>query len=129
MRTALAALGDYLAANGIGTVGTDLFLAQFPQHVLDGVAVVATGGTEATPVRGDYRLRFQVTSRHSNYATASAKAWDAYELLDSPDTPINLSGAVWVLGAKPIQPPLSLGLDDRERWRIVFNVELQAPAR
>lgn len=123
------ALGAYLQAQGVGTLASTLFLGRFPAEAATGILLVETAGTATTPVRGDALLRVQVTSRHSDYPTARAKAWQVYHLLNVPEGPINLSGSTWVLDAKAVQTPFSLGLDEFELWRVVFNVQLQTPAR
>lgn len=120
METFFAALVDYLATQGIGSVGTTLFEHQLPADV-NGVAVRETPGNPRRN-RGEQWLRCQVLSRHTTHATARAKAWDAYDLLRDQQ-PLRLSASVGCTHARAIQPPTALGMDEGGAWRFVFNVD------
>lgn len=118
-------LGDYLQAQGVGTLASDLFLGGFP---LDGqgVALVDTGGTPMVRARGDYMQTVQVLCRHTAQPTARAKAWEVWDLLNGTGKlQIGSSGSADVIfDCKAVQPPISLGQDERQRWTFACNYQV-----
>ena len=124
-------IGAYLAANGIGTVGTDLFLGFLPDTPDAAVAIYETGGMEpyramrssaGQPVAE--RPSIQVVCRNVayEYQTARTTADSAWKLLEGlGDT--TLAG-VRYLWAAAVQSPFLMGRDDSGRVLIAFNVDL-----
>lgn len=103
--------------------GTNLFLAQYPQQVIEGVVVIESGGERSARSHRYVVRTVQITSRYRDYAAATAMARALYDLLDMPATTRTMGGAQ-VIYSKAMQPPFSLGQDERQAWRVVFNVEL-----
>lgn len=122
-----ADLRAWLAAqSALGlTAGGTVFRGQFPQHVIEGVLVVETGGGRSDRVTGSVLLTAQVTCRYRSLTTALAKARAIYELLNEPSAPRTM-GSTRIIYSKAIQPPFSLGQDERQAWRVVCNYELLA---
>ncbi len=82
----------YLAAQGIGTPGSDLWLGQIPD-VQTAIALVETGGPAPYHEYGDNAIdnpSIQVLVRNPNYLTGGAKAKTIKEALDGlANWPIN----------------------------------------
>lgn len=125
----LVELGDYLSTNGVGTVGTDLFLGFMPDTPNGCVALYETGGLgPARAMRGSAgqpvaeRPRVQVVARSTSYASARAKARDAYLLLEGlGDVTLNGVQYKWV-GA--VQEPFMMGRDELGRVSIAANYDV-----
>lgn len=115
-------LATYLAAQGIGTVGTTIFKGQFPTDILEGVLIVPTGGFTTLKTITTERPTIQVTCRYKSFATAWAKSYAIYALLNQPLT--FASGANKFFYSRAIQPPFSLGQADRQLCHIVNNYQL-----
>lgn len=105
------------------TSGTNLFLGQFPQQVIEGVVVVETGGERSNRPHRYVVRTVQITSRYRDYMAATSMARTLYDLLDMPSATRTM-GSAKVIYSKAMQPPFSLGQDERQAWRVVFNVEL-----
>lgn len=113
---------DFLAAQGVGTVGSSLYQGQLPPEPLDAVLVVETGGRAFDRARRVQPLTLQVTARATSYAAARAKAWAIHALLnDPPDS--RLVGSTRIAYSRAIQPPFSMGQDGRQAWRVACNYE------
>ena len=122
-----ADLRTWLAAqSALGlTAGVTVFRGQFPQHVIEGVLVIDTGGERSDRVTGSVLLTAQVTCRYRSLTAAMAMARAIYDLLNEPAAPRTM-GSSKVLYSKAIQPPFSLGQDERQAWRVVCNYEFLA---
>ena len=123
-----ADLRTWLAAqSALGlTAGGTVFRGQFPQHVIEGVLVIDTGGERSDRVTGSVMLTAQVTCRYRSLTTALAKARAIYDLLNEPAAPRTMGTASKILYSKAIQPPFSLGQDERQAWRVICNYEFLA---
>lgn len=115
-------LRTFLAAQSVGTAGTDLFRGMIPANVINAVLLVDTGGDRSDSTHGSVIRTVQVTCRHVVLATAIAKANAVYGLLNEPSAPRTM-GASRVTYSKAIQPPFTLGQDERQAWRVVANYE------
>lgn len=123
MRDFYPALGDYLAAQGVGTLGSTLFQAEIPAHVTGGAVLLQeTPGPEPIPGKGVVQ-RVQVTGLATDPAIARGKAWDVYDLLHGQG-PLRM-GTEAVTYCKALQRPFRLQRDESERWRWVFNIEFR----
>lgn len=105
------------------TAGADLFRGQFPQDVVEGVLVVETGGSASDPVVRSVPVTVQVTCRYRSLSAALAKARLIHSIFDRPSAPVVLGGSMRSLYSRAIQPPFSLGQDERQAWRVVCNYE------
>ena len=94
--------------------------------MLEGVLVIETGGERSDRVTGSVLLTAQVTCRYRSLTTALAKARAIYDLLNEPAAPRTMGTASKILYSKAIQPPFSLGQDERQAWRVVCNYEFLA---
>ena len=132
-------LGQYLQAEGLGTLGTTLFLGGLPVDApnlptQDAItALVETPGFPAeyvhdvaTPSRD--RPVVQVLTRGAPYDYATARAW-AQDLWMALGRIRNqaLSGT-WYLGVQPIQSVSKLRDDDFARPLVSFQVSIDKAA-
>lgn len=69
----ISEIANYLATQGVGTVGTDLFYAYLPSNLDDGIVVLDTGGNTPDAYIPTKEPTFQVFIRSSSYATGKAK--------------------------------------------------------
>lgn len=66
-------IANYLATQGLGTVGTDIFYAYLPGGVDDGIVVLDTGGMLPDADLPTKEPTFQIFVRSSSYAAGKAK--------------------------------------------------------
>lgn len=125
----LAQIADYLAANGVGTVGVDIFAGQLPDDPDACVALFATPGgppglTDAIDLRA-----FQARSRAVAYTDAEATIETVFDLMHGLHEQ-QLDGVRFVL-VKAKQAPFSLGRDLKQRHELAcnFSVLWDNPAR
>lgn len=118
-------IGALLVANGLGTLGTDLFLSLLPANVASAsVVITETGGSAPEYVHESLeasveRPSFQVVVRDTGYANARSKANDIWKLLSKQRNTL-LSGVKY-LSIRPVQSPFPLGPDENERIQIITN--------
>lgn len=126
LSTFLADLGAYLAANGCGTLGSTLFLAQFPPGLSPATCASVLTETQGLPSNDPAGLAFprvQVVTRCSDYATARLRAHLIHSVIHNLQAMM-----IGPLGcnAKALQTPFSIGLDERSAWRIACNYQFDA---
>lgn len=121
----------YLAANGIGTVGTDIFLGFMPDKPDACVTLYETGGLEpyramrsaaGQPVAE--RPGLQVVCRNTTYeyVTARAKAKSVNALLDGlGDVTMTGTRYLWMAAR---QSPFLMGRDENTRVMIAQNFDV-----
>lgn len=124
-------VGTYLAANSIGTLGTNMFLGFLPDTPDACVALYETGGQEPVramrsaagqPVASRPRLQVVCRADQYNYQTARAKSKAVAALLDGlGDTTLSGTRYLWV-GA--VQEPFLMGRDDSGRVQIAQNFDV-----
>lgn len=75
-------IADYLATNGLGTVGTDIFYSYVPDIDANVIAVLDTGGAQPSVDIGSLKNpTFQIFIRNSSYATGKSKLDSVRSLL------------------------------------------------
>ncbi len=118
-------IGALLVANGLGTLGTNLFLSLLPANVADAsVVITETGGSgpgyvHETAQASTESPSFQVIVRDNDYGNARSKADSIWKLLSRQRNTL-LSGSKY-LSIRPIQSPFPLGKDENERLQIIAN--------
>jgi hypothetical protein len=118
-----------LAAQGVGTVGTDIFAGRMPDSPDTCVAVSEYGGSAPDYVHNGTTpqfesLRFQVKSRAKGYATAEAKAQAVFTALKPLIATTVLSGTTYKQ-ITPIQSPFPAEYDGQNRTIFVQNFEVK----
>lgn len=116
-----------MAANGIGTLNTDMFLGLLPDTPAACVSIHEYAGRMGVYTMGSggahlERPRFQVMARAANYATARTKIQDAYVLLDAV-LDATLSGKRY-LRIQALAPPFFVQRDTGNRPMFVCNFEV-----
>ena len=120
-------LAGFLQAEGLGTVGTDIFKGGLQTTPIGQYGLVETGG--GAPIRElDNPLPvdtpgIQVLSRDASYDVCSARAWAAYYAFDRVLEQTIGTGLYKV--TEPIATPALLEwlrLDGQERPIFVFNL-------
>lgn len=122
MANILDELATYLAANGVGTVETDIFEGLMPDSPEAPDAVVALfeyPGGPPTAVNTVEPRAIQVRTRALTYDAAKDKAELVYGLLHSMHER-QLSGTRFLLVLAK-QAPFSLGRDARQRHEFAVN--------
>lgn len=125
----LDAIAAHLAANAIGTVGTDIFKVQLPDSPDFAIGVFSYPGVPSTNAFGttvlieNARLQIMVRSARPGVAnaftTADSKAHAIYVLLNGAGGLTLSSKAYYYIEA--LGPPTPQGTDDNQRHLITCN--------
>jgi hypothetical protein len=118
-------LAGYIAAQGLGTLGTSLFLGRLPPTPDSVIALRESGGPP--PINtfdASYeRPSLQVLVRGSAYTSARLQAERLYQALTTvANTAIS---GVWYIHVTPDGPPTLLEHDESGRPILVFNLEVE----
>ena len=116
-------IGTYLVAQGLANgISTDVFLDTRPDNPDDVISIFEYPGPPTT-IQDDISRRVQIMVRNKSYASARAKAWAIFNLLDRPDDRIiTVNGRRgWF---KALQQPNKLDIDANNRVIFVFNLEV-----
>lgn len=73
-------VGDFLAANSVGVVGTSIFISSLPPTPTVSVGLYLQGGSESPNKTAD-KVLFQVLVRDTGYAAGLARAETVWNLL------------------------------------------------
>lgn len=89
------------------------------------ITLVETGGRDPEYVQNAYepayqRPAVQLVVRAKSYLVARTTAKSAYDVLSKVRN--QMLGSVWYRSITPLQEPFDIGLDDRQRARVAFNV-------
>lgn len=129
MTTLLDDVGTYLQTNGVGTIGTTLFLSYMPEAPDLCVAVYEFVGLQpmqtmsgAADVKNE-RPRLQIAARGApqDYVAARAKVQTCYGLLCNLVD--SVLGTTRYISFVPIDSPAPIGRDDSQRPTIVCNFQ------
>ena len=118
-------VGVYLAAQGVGTQGTDIFIGKMPDTPDTCIGLFEYGGQE-----GDYtmgatvsarmeRPNFQAVVRAAGYSAARTKVQSVYTTLDAVAEQDLSSKRYHRISAKA--PPIYLGRDKSNRPQFSCN--------
>lgn len=125
METWPSNLAALLATLSLGTVGTSIFIGQLPGDFAPGTVAVLITPTAGSPSLPDGILHFprcQILVRCNSFASAWTRAMAIYAALaDRGATTLGTSQGCLI---KPIQTPFSIGLDERQAWRVVCNYQI-----
>jgi hypothetical protein len=118
------AIADYLEAQGLGTVGVDLFAAHLPSTPDTAMAVVVTGGPQADGGKGYDNPTVQVRSRSQDPALAYSQLQGVYNKLDSLSN-VTMGGQR-VVNCRGLQSaPVAIGRDQAGRDEYTLNFQLR----
>jgi hypothetical protein len=113
-----------LASAGVGTSGTNLFVAYLPDAPTNAVVVYEYAGAPPTEVfssTAHERPRIQVVSRSDVYLTARSKAKLAWDTLNAVANQ-TLSSTLY-LRVRVLQSPFLMGRDENSNALVAFNAE------
>jgi hypothetical protein len=124
MATIIEDIGDYLQANGFGTVATDIWLNRLPDSPDDLITIYQIGGNTQTLRIEDVYPAFQFRVRCAKQSDALTKINSIFSLLLANgerrfQTPEGRSVVI-----KKLQPPYFLMIDDRDRTNYVMTVDV-----
>lgn len=123
----LPELGAFLSTQGIGTLGTDIFLGTLPAEPDNCVALRDYGGLAPEHDLGTDHLRYefprvQVLVRNTDYVTGHMKAFDIvgdFEAIQDS----TLSGVRYRC-VDSLQSPFCLKQDENRRWVFACNYQV-----
>jgi hypothetical protein len=117
------AVADYLVAQGLGTVGGDLFVDYLPSQPDAARAVFHTGGVAPDGRLGWDTLTVQLRSRDMDPQAAYDWLLAAYSRLHGLDH--YQLGGYYLVGCNAIQPaPVNIGRDQAGRQEYTLNLAL-----
>ena len=115
-------VGSYLAANSVGTLGTDLFIGFEPPTPMDVVTLYPTGGRASSPERDKEYPTMQVRVRNETYPDGWSKAMEIYDLLHrqlDEDSLSTIRGRCFAVQGQPA----FIGRGENEEFIFVQNFE------
>lgn len=114
-------VADYLVAQGLGIVGTDIFKGMQPSEPDDCLTILeAGGGPPDLHWAGDYP-GFQILTRAVDYETARTQAEAAFGKLHGLSEAV--LGARRYLLIRAVQSPAYIGRDENGRPEISTNYQ------
>lgn len=115
---------QYLGANGVGTIGTDLFQAMFPPTVDSGVCVIETAGLKPDDYLPTYKPSFQILVRSTEYDLGRAKCDTIRTLLHNKYNVTLVNGGNYYFWIKLITEGGHIGQDANGRDVFSMNFEV-----
>lgn len=115
-------IGNYLQAQGVGTIGTDLYLSQMPDQPDTALSIQETGGYPPDLHADIDYPTFQIMCRSMDYQTARSKAEDAFKVLHGLAETILGTRRYLLISA--MQSPTYIGRDASMREMISTNYEV-----
>jgi hypothetical protein len=125
------ALADWLAAEGVGTVGTDLFVGFLPDGDDTTLALYPTGGDAPDAKVPLDEPTVQVRARGVDPAATVARLQAVYNLLHGASR-VTLSNGTWLLSCVALQSgPTFIGRDQtgRSSYVVNFRMTVRNPSR
>lgn len=124
--TVIEELANYLAGQGLGTVGVDVFWGEYPDSPVQCTALMEYPGRGGDYIQERKRValeypRVQVVARAANYATGRQLIENAYQILDNVVN-TTVYGTRY-LKVMPLQAPFLHDRDANRNVLFAFNVE------
>lgn len=124
----LSDLAQLLQTEGVGTVGTDIFMVRRPDSPNTCLTLTEYQGEDnrlpgPTNIPADERLSVQVAARAESYPDAEALASQAFTALHFRHK--TLASGRRYAWSKANQSPGYIGVDANDRKLIVFNLRLR----
>lgn len=120
-------LGLYLQAQGVGTLGTDLFTGTLPDAPDNAVAIYEYGGVSPVSTLGPGQAKFerpriQVLARATTYSAARSKIETVFKLLHGLAN-TSLSSVRYLL-VEAVQSPFFMEKDANNRVKLACNFQI-----
>lgn len=121
-------IASYLASQGVGTEGVDLFKSLMPDEPSNCVALYDYGGSPPAMTLGAGAAqweepRIQVVARATTYSAARTKIGDVFTVLHSLLN-TTLSGTLYI-SIEAVQSPFLLDRDESGRVRCACNFHIR----
>lgn len=127
MTSAARDIADYLAANGVGTIGTDVNAHREPPTPNDTVTVYATGGLPGDLDNDFFRPTIQIRVRCVNPEQGMERLESIVNILGFP---VSFEQGDWrYIGVGTTTEPEPIGFDDKQRALIVQNFQIMREHR
>lgn len=123
MTSAAVDMADYLAANGIGTIGTNLFVAAEPAQPANCVTLYDTGGPQSDPDANFFRPTIQARVRNVDYRAACSLMKQIHDALADVYTGVQVDDWYY-FGAGSTNEPEPIGKDDQDRFLLTQNFQI-----
>lgn len=117
-------IAQVLQANGIGTLGTDIFLGHLPASPDNVVVLYPTGGFAQDLPLPDVKMTAQVLVRDKSYQAGYERIWRIFNLLDGGEKRFLQAPSGRKMVAQAMQPPFFLERDENSRSVFVFNLSI-----
>lgn len=114
-------IAEYLQANGVGSIGTNIFLGTRPDSPDNVVCLFPTGGFAQNLALDDVRMTVQVLVRDKSYPTCYNRIWQVFNLLDKTQNRLITAPSGRKMVVRAMQPPFLLERDANNRVVFVFN--------
>lgn len=115
-------IAQYLQANGIGTLDTDIFYEYLPPSPNAVVAIFSTGGEIASSVLGYDSPTIQIRVRAANPTIAYNKAMSVYNLLVGLTNVTLTNNGTYIVNCEALQSaPINIGKDEQSRIEYTQN--------
>lgn len=125
MATLIEEIAEYLEDEGIGTVGTSIFIGKLPDDAdvqNDIVAIFDTGGFPPDAHVPLKERTVQIIVRDTLYVDANTTATSVRDLLHNRFwQDIVSGGTIFQLRSSALQEPTNIGQDDKNRYEISCN--------
>lgn len=119
-------IAQYLAANGIGTLDTNIFYESLPASPNAAVAVFSTGGFESANFMGYDDPTIQVRVRDTSPTGAYNRISAIYNVLQGLKHTNLVSGGIRVISVTAIQSsPENIGKDEQGRLEYTQNYRIE----
>ena len=117
-------LADYLQAQSLGVVGTDIFIGYLPSSPDTLLAIYPTGGFASDGKWGYDDITVQLRSRGTNPLNGFSVLEDAYNVLHGLHN-VNIGGTHVVNILAMQSQPTSIGEDDASRSEFTQNYRIR----
>ena len=120
-------VADYLEAQGVGTVGTDIFVGYLPDTPDSCIAVLETGGTEPDAYLPFREPTFQVLIRNTTFEEGQTKLASVRSTLHQLNNITLVTGGFYFYYILAIAEGGHIGRDDvgRDMFSINFKAKLR----
>ena len=121
-------IADYLQAQGVGTVATDIFIGYMADTPNSCIAIIESGGTEPDPYLPLQEPTFQVLIRNTDFEAGQAKLLAVRNALHQLTATTLVVGGYYFYYILAISEGGHIGRDESQRdmFSINFRVKLRA---
>lgn len=111
-------IAQYLADQGLGTIGVTINVRSSPAESVEGILLVPTGGDWDAELTGLRKMKFQVVVRGGDYASTMTLAENTAFALVIRQKSV---GTAWIYESNPREEPTPFGRDASGMQMVLFN--------